>query len=74
MIIGKILNKRVLNPIIKNIGATNSANAVKKRDKVEPIPIGSENLKLPENILINLSYPWVINPIENPNLNTKSPI
>ena len=44
VIIGKILNKRVLNPIIKNIGATNSANAVRKRDNVEPIPIGSENL------------------------------
>ena len=40
----KTLNKRVLNPIIKNIGAINSANPVRKRDEVEPIPIGSENL------------------------------
>ena len=44
VIIGNILNKRVLNPIIKNIGAINSANPVRKRDEVEPIPIGSENL------------------------------
>jgi hypothetical protein len=44
VIIGKILNKRVLNPIIKNIGAKNSAKAVRKRDEEEPIPIGSENL------------------------------
>ena len=44
MIIGNILNKRVLKPKIKNIGATNSAKAVRKSDEVEPIPIGSENL------------------------------
>ena len=55
---GKKLKNLVLKPIKIKIGAINSEKTARNNVGASPIPIGSENLKLPAINLFNFPRPW----------------